>query len=327
MCCQYIRETVQETKPDLILITGDIVYGRFDPKGDLLKSIIAFMETLKTPWAPVFGNHDNESLMGVDWQCQQLEAAEYCLFQQGDLTGNGNYSVGIAQGEELLRVFYMMDSNGCSKPMCDSNGNQTAPAPGTNIVKTSAGFGQDQIDWYTNEINAIHALDADVKISFAYHIQQAIFEKSFKKYPQYTGEATSSVLNTPLYIDKLETADDTDFGYVGRVMKGAWDYNYTVFNDMKALGVDSIFVGHEHCNSSSIVYEGVRFQFSQKSSRYDRYNSVDEDGNFFGGYLFVSVTTQKCCNVAHFNVWNVCYVYHHLVHTHSANNVCTVPFY
>ena len=283
-CYQYVRETVAETNPDLIIITGDLVYGRFDPNGSLLQSLITFMDSLKTPWAPVFGNHDNESLMGVDWQCQQLEASEYCLFKQGDLTGNGNYSVGIAQNDELLRVFYMMDSNGCSRPMCDSNGNQTAPAPGTNVVKTSAGFGQDQINWYTDEITAIHAVDADVKISFAYHIQQQIFQKSFEKYSEYDSTANSSTLVNPLNLDTLATAADTDFGFVGRVMKGAWDTNYSVFNGMKALGVDSIFVGHEHCNSSSIVYEGVRFQYSQKSSKYDRYNTVSEDGTITGGY-------------------------------------------
>jgi len=47
---------------------------------------------------------------------------------------------------------------------------------------------------------------------------------------------------------------------------------------MKALGVDSIFVGNEHCNSASVVYEGIRFQYGQKSSEYDRFNSIAEDG-------------------------------------------------
>jgi hypothetical protein len=244
------------------------------------------METLKTPWAPVFGNHDNESLMGVDWQCDQLETAKYCLFKQGDLTGNGNYSVGLAQNDELLRVFYMMDSNGCGAPMCDSNGVQTKPAAGTNVVKTSAGFGKDQIDWYTDEITAIHEVDSDVKISFAYHIQQAIFGKAFAKYEEYNpSNVNGSIINNPLDLDKMETADETDFGYLGRTMKDPWDTNYTVFNGMKALGADSIFVGHEHCNSCSIVYEGVRFQFSQKSSMYDRYNSVTEDGTITGAYM------------------------------------------
>ena len=281
-CYRYVREVVGKTNPDLIILTGDVVYGRFDPDGKLLTGLITFMETLKTPWAPVFGNHDNESLMGVDWQCQQFEAAEYCLFKQGEVTGNGNYSVGLAQGDELLRVFYMMDSNGCSSPMIDSNGKHTAPAPGTNVVKTSAGFGQDQIDWYTNQINQIHAVDADVKISMAYHIQQAVFAKAFEQYEEYDGLTTNSALNNPLNLDTMETARETDFGYVGRPMKGGWDYDYKIFNDMKALGVDSIFVGHEHCNSSSIVYQGVRLQYAQKSSTYDRYNSVTEDGTIIG---------------------------------------------
>ncbi len=284
-CYRYIREVVEKTQPDLIIITGDVVYGRFDPSGSLLTNLINFMEMLNTPWAPVFGNHDNESLMGVDWQCAQLEAAENCLFKQGDLTGNGNYSVGIEQDGELLRVFYMMDSNGCGAPMIDQDGVHTAPAAGTNVVKTSQGFGQDQIDWYTQEINAIHAVDADVKISMAYHIQQSIFAKAFEKYDEYDGLTTSGVLNNPLNLDTMETADETDFGYLGRPMKGGWDNNYAIFNAMKALGVDSIFVGHEHCNSASIVYEGVRFQYGQKSSTYDRFNWVTEDGTIAGGYI------------------------------------------
>ena len=284
-CYRYIREAVEKSNPDLIIVVGDIVYGRADPNGTILTEYITFMESLNIPWAPVFGNHDNESLMGVDWQCAQFEAAENCLFKTGDVSGNGNYTVGIEQDGELLRTFYMIDSGGCGHPMIDKDGNHTAPAPGTNIIKTSRGFDADQIAWYTDSINAIHALDEDVKISFAYHIQQAIFEKAFEKYDEYDGVHTSDVLNNPLNLDAMESADDTDFGYLGRVMKSAWDTNYKIFNDMKALGVDSIFVGHEHCNSASIVYEGVRFQYGQKSSLYDRYNWINNaDGSIEGGY-------------------------------------------
>ena len=58
--CAYqpIRAVVEETKPDLILITGDIVYGEFDDSGRALAGFIAFMESIGIPWAPVFGNHD-----------------------------------------------------------------------------------------------------------------------------------------------------------------------------------------------------------------------------------------------------------------------------
>ncbi len=287
MCNDYVRETVKATKPDLIILTGDIVYGRFDPNGALLKNLIKCMEELKIPWAPVFGNHDNESLMGVDWQCQQLEAAEYCLFKQGDVTGNGNYTVGLEQDGKLLRVFYMMDSNGCGEPMCDSNGVQTIPAIGTNVVKTSAGFGSDQVTWFIDSAKYIRQIDESVKLSMAYHIQSSIFNSAFKKYEEYDGRVesgSSSVLENPLNLDTLETADETDFGYLGRTMKGPWTNASLSIANLQSYGVDSIFVGHEHCNSASIVYEGIRFQYGQKSSMYDRYNTVSADGTIFGGY-------------------------------------------
>ena len=278
-CYTYIREAVEATKPDLIIVTGDVIYGKFDADGELLRSYINFMDSLQVPWAPVFGNHDNECELGVDWQCQQLEQAEYCLFEQRSLTGNGNYSVGILQGNELLRVFYMMDSNGCGAPSQKS-------LSSSNGIKTSAGFGVDQVEWYTQSITDLKVFAPDVKISFAYHIQQSIIEKAFAKYEEYNpSDVSGSVLNTPLNLDKMENADETDFGYLGRTTKGPWDTNYSVWNGMKALGVDSVFVGHEHCNSVSIVYEGVRFQYGQKSSRYDRYNSVSEDGTILGAYI------------------------------------------
>ena len=79
-CYDYLREIIENTNPDLIILTGDIVYGEFDDNGENLLEIIEFFESFGIPWAPVFGNHDNESKMGVDWQCEQFENAEHCLF-------------------------------------------------------------------------------------------------------------------------------------------------------------------------------------------------------------------------------------------------------
>ena len=72
------------------------------------------MDSFAVPWAPVFGNHDNESKMGVAWQCNRFETSEYCLFKRGSVSGNGNYTVGLAVGDRLERTLYMLDSNGCS---------------------------------------------------------------------------------------------------------------------------------------------------------------------------------------------------------------------
>lgn len=277
-CYDYLTETIEATNPDFIIITGDIVYGKYDDNGSVLVNFIAFMESFEIPWAPVFGNHDNESAMGADWQCEQFEKAQFCLFKQGNLTGNGNYSVGICQDGVLKRVFYMLDSNGCSA---------ASSASMSNGQTTSAvGFGEDQIEWYTNQIQRLKELSPQTKISFAFHIQLAVFGDALTKYG-----FDNSKKNQEIHIDYLENKQEGDFGYIGRQMKDAWDVSKRLFNGMKALGVDSIFVGHEHCNNSSVVYEGVRLQYGQKSSEYDRYNAVSAEGKIVETAIWKKVGT------------------------------------
>lgn len=266
-----LTKTIQATKPDLILITGDLVYGEFDDNGKNFQSLIAKMESFGIPWAPVFGNHDNESAMGVDWQCEQLTNAKHCLFKQRELTGNGNYTVGIKQNGALKRVFFMMDSNGC-----DAHENSLKNGHTTSKV----GFGQDQIDWSMGLANEIRQASPSTKLSFAFHIQIMAFKNAYAKY----GFKNSGTINNPINIDKLSNKANGDFGYIGRDLKTVWDQSNALYKRMKEVGVDSILVGHEHCNSASVVYEGIRFQFAQKIGTYDRANYIRNDGSIYGAY-------------------------------------------
>ncbi|MCR4719950.1 MAG: metallophosphoesterase, partial [Firmicutes bacterium] len=261
---KYMRQVITRYNPDLILLTGDLVYGEFDDTGESMLDLVEFMEGFEIPWAPIFGNHENESHEGVDWQCEQLENAEYCLFKQRTLTGNGNYTVGIRQDGTIKRVFFMLDSNGCANMSDESKANGHS--------KTSCGFGEDQIEWYTTQAQIIKGEYPNAKISFAFHIQPQIFETAFSKYGFPDAR--------PINLD--EVGDEGDFGYLGRKLKTPFDANNNVWNGIKNLGADSIFVGHEHCNSASVVYEGVRLQYGQKSSTYDRCNYRQEDGTIVG---------------------------------------------
>ena len=265
-CYDYLRDIITSTNPDLILITGDLVYGEFDDNGENFLELISFMEGFNIPWAPVFGNHDNESYLGVDWQCDQLESAENCLFLQREMTGNGNYTVGIKQGDELTRVFFMLDSNGCS-------GAQNV----NSHTKTGVGFGADQIKWYTSVANEIIEKSPETNISMAFHIQLSVFGDAFAKY------GTNG--STPVNLETLTDKSEGDFGYIGAVLKGAWDSDKSVWNGFKALGVDSVLVGHEHANSASIMYEGIRLQYGMKCSTYDRNNYIRSNGTIYLGYL------------------------------------------
>lgn len=282
-CYDYLAELInsQTEEPDLILVTGDLVYGEFDDKGTAFEKFVTVMDSFQIPWAPIFGNHEAETkvtdgtLSGIDVYCKLLEASAesdtgYCLFKQRALTGNGNYTVGIQQGTELKRVFFMLDSNGSYHASDESIAN--------GHTETSVGFGKDQIEWYTDAATQITAVSPATKLSFAFHIQLAAFTDAYAKY----GFTNSNTVNHPINIDNAENKANDDFGYLGRDLKDPWDSRYQVYEGLKNLGVDSIFVGHEHCNSASVVYEGIRFQFGQKSSTYDRANYLTAEGEIVG---------------------------------------------
>ena len=260
----YLTETITVADPDFIIITGDLVHGAHDDNGTSLLKLIDFMDSFEIPWSPVFGNHEAESKKGIDWQCEQLENSQYCLFEQKELTGNGNYSVGIVQEDEIKRVFYMTDTNACTEASEESMKNG-------HTVNNYCGMMQDQIDWYTAQIKLLKKYVPNVKISFAYHIQPAVFKEAyFKKYGFDLSSGTPNI-----NIDTYEGKEDGDFGYIGANLIGPWDHDRKVFNGMKALGVDSIFVGHVHYNCASVVYEGVRLHYGVKSGEYDRMSVLD----------------------------------------------------
>ena len=263
-CFKYIREIIENTNPDLILIAGDLVYGEFDHDGSAFISFVEFMEGFNIPWAPVLGNHETESRMGVDWQAALLENAKNCLFKQRTLTGNGNYTVGIMQGGELIRVFYMVDSN---------SGSPSEKSIENGHSRHGEGFANDQIEWYTSDIKKIKKNYPDIKISFAFHIAISAFERAFEKYG-YTRDRGSSVF--PIIIDQIDKSGK-DFGVILSPTP-TWDKDNVVWEGFKALGVDSVFVGHDHELSASVVYEGVRLQFGLKSSTYDSNIYIDKEG-------------------------------------------------
>lgn len=267
-CYDYLTEIINAVSPDLILITGDLVYGEFDDRGSSLIELIDFFDSFNIPWAPVFGNHETESTRGADWQCEQLENSKNCLFLQRKLSGNGNYTVGIKQGDTLTRVFFMLDSNGGSNASSQSLAN--------GHTKTSVGFKADQINWYTNLATKIKGKSPITKISMAFHIQLAVFADAFSTYGTDGSEH--------IYIDLLQNKPAGDFGYIGAKLKSSWDKDKKIWNDFKQLGVDSIFVGHEHANSASIVYEGIRLQYGMKCSTYDRLNYISSTGEIKSTY-------------------------------------------
>ena len=273
-CGNHIRSLLCQTHPDLIFITGDIVYGEFDDNGTALKWFTEFMDSFGIPWAPVFGNHDNDSKMGVAYQCKLFEDAPNCLFKRNTVTGNGNYTVGVAVDNELVRVIHMTDSNGCHSDDPE--------------VTSIWGIYPDQFDRIQNATNAIRDYaKKDVPAFIAFHIPHAIFIEAEKA----KGYVTPDRYNYIIGVDV--PAQDGDFGFKLDSANAFPDKN-NFLEFAKQNNIDGVFIGHHHNTSTIIHYQGIALVYGLKTGQYDSYIP----GNL-GGTL---ITQQK----DEFSVLNIC---------------------
>ena len=250
-CGNHILSLVSQTSPDLIFITGDIIYGSFDDKGTTLDWFCSFMDSLCIPWAPVFGNHDNESALGVDWQCQRLQRSEYCVFKRGDVSGNSNYSVGIAMGDELIRVLHMVDSNGCRR------GEHPSVIP-------TAGIYADQLDLIEKNTKALRqAQGKDIPAFMAFHIPTECFLLAETEKGYLTPDRTCYTLGVDV------PASYGDFGFRYESPKPTISTDRDLLSFCKEQSIDGVFVGHCHRISTCIRYMGISFVYGLKTGQYD----------------------------------------------------------
>lgn len=257
----YIEQAIEKTNPDLILMTGDIVYGEFDDSGASLCKVVAYMESFGIPWAPVFGNHDNESTKGVTWQCQQFENAEHCLFKRGELIGNGNYTIGIEQGGKLIKVIYMMDSNGCGNGRTYSYLPSFGEYNKGEKLMTAEGITEDQLDWLDTTCAHITGTLGYTPSKFiAFHIPIVEFsDAATNRGYQYSDRQKEF---------KIEDPTGTDFGCKYESIRGMEVPNLWML--LKRHNFDGVFVGHNHTNNFSIVYDGIRVTCGLKTGTHDR---------------------------------------------------------
>lgn len=251
-CANHIRTLITQSKPDLIIITGDIVYGEFDDNGTALKRFVDFMDSFCIPWAPVFGNHDNESKIGVASQCALFENAKYCLFKRGEVTGNSNYTIGIAVGDELIRVLHMLDSNGC----CHSE---------ESTVMKKVGIYNDQFELVQKNTDAIRdAAKRYVPAFMAFHIPHSVFVEAERAKGYVTPERYYYVIGVDV------EAKDGDFGFK---LDSADAFNTEVdFLDFtKKNKIEGVFIGHHHNTATVINYHHLKLVYGLKTGQYDSY--------------------------------------------------------
>lgn len=109
---ETILKVLSEEKPDLVVLTGDIVTAVPAKEGWL--AIAKIFGGAKVPWAVTLGNHDAEPEITRDQIFELLQPQPYFVGSKGpELYGCGNYTLPInaSDGKAVAAVIYCMDSN------------------------------------------------------------------------------------------------------------------------------------------------------------------------------------------------------------------------
>lgn len=261
-----IIEIVTNTKPDIIILTGDLIYPSIMSltfnNYNSSRAIGKLFETFEIPWALVYGNHDAPSY-ATHTKTQlsnYFENLEYCLFQRGptNISGQGNYVVKLLSTTgELESALILMDSN------------SYVGLFEYDIVH------DDQVDWYESQILTL--LDNEENIV-----------------------PTHLFLHIPLYEYRLaweeyvSGGDDVIYHYGTKDNKriaSANDDRGKLFEKMIELGsTKTVFVGHDHTHNFSITYKGIRLTYGM-SMDYTAYVYIYFTNEYRGGTL-LEISTQ-----------------------------------
>ncbi|KAI7747370.1 hypothetical protein M8C21_002291 [Ambrosia artemisiifolia] len=139
----FIERMIHAEKPDLIVFTGDNIYGP-DTTDPVASMNAAFAPAISSniPWAAVLGNHDQESTLSREGVMKNIVGMKHTLSQLNPFSvdvidGFGNYNLevlgteGSSYGNESILNLYFLDSGDYS----------TVPSiPGYGWIKPSQQF-------------------------------------------------------------------------------------------------------------------------------------------------------------------------------------------
>ena len=239
---EAVRKLIDASKPDFIIITGDLFYPILPLSGSAnnlrgAKKLGAVLEEAGIPWCFVFGNHDTEmtSRLNKDGIAKYYMQYDKCLFEKGpeDLTGCGNYCIRLENKDGTpCTLLMMIDSNQYTGKSFFS---------GFDVIH------DDQIEWYKNTVKE-QSGDGELLPSLAfYHSPPKEFKEGWLKC--YRGD------KSVIYHHGFVLEKDNYFGYP-KETEGHFFSEMVKFGSCKGM-----FMGHDHLNTLSITYQGIRLTY------------------------------------------------------------------
>lgn len=248
-----IRTLIERERPDLITVSGDLAWAGCTHAYTMLAD---FLDSFRIPWAPVWGNHDNQNgTESVDAVADMFLAHEYCVYEKGDpALGNGNYVIAVEEDGKAVEGVIMMDSHD-RMPYTKEDG--TVESEWAKLIP-------EQLDWYRAQIAELEARgckDSTMIMHIPIYAYREAWEAAFK----------DGIDSTKLTVADSLTGDCWNDGYkdsFGVKYEGICSYpaDEGAFDVMLELGsTKHILCGHDHVNNYVINYKGVKFVYSLKT--------------------------------------------------------------
>jgi len=247
MAINAVYEIVNHTKPDLVIITGDLVFpvpfssgsfNNFTPT----KMVAELMEQMGVYWAFCYGNHDTEvySYYTREEISSYYENSDfkYCLYQRGpeDVDGYGNYVINVKNSAGIItQSLFLVDSHSYSKGFWRDYDN----------------IHQNQVDWYESEVNRLdginksHGATETIKSLMFFHIPLVEYKDAYEEYRNNNNADTANVQ----YVYGIAGEPE------GLVCCGVnQDEMFEKMLELKST--KGVFCGHDHLNNFSLYYNG-----------------------------------------------------------------------
>ena len=231
-----VREMVETEKPDLVVVTGDIIYSA--PADSTLSVVLKTFAKLGVPFCMTFGNHDYDFKTPAVALYNQMQKTPNCVMPvlQGK---NTDYSLPIlsSNGKRTAAVLYCIDTH--NKPAIGGIG-------GYQWIS------HNQITWYRQRSMVYKQKNGGRPVpSLAFlHIPLPEFN--------YATDNTQC----PMYGSRLEKA------YSPSINSG-------MFASIKEMGdIMGVFCGHDHDNDYAVSYFNVLLAHGRFSGGNTEYNHL-----------------------------------------------------
>ncbi len=252
MALNAVGSMIKAERPDLVVVSGDVAYpvpyqaGTFNNK-ESAKLFAEMMERLGIYWCLTFGNHDTEvysyfSRETMAKMYSDRDEFKHCLLQPGpeDVDGVGNYVINIKNSKgEITQSIFLFDSHSYV------DGDYFGIKWKYDCVH------ENQVTWYRDTVTKLTAQNRGTRpnsLAF-FHIPPQEMRDAYEEYKKAG----------------MKDTDDVKVKY-GKIAEGGEliccsNYNYGLFNALKANGTQGVFFGHDHLNNMSLNYKGVQLTY------------------------------------------------------------------